>query len=189
MKHILIASLGGPPAVITETLWAMMNPTKLTDPAHQGRPAVAPDVIHFLATDFKGSFASVDARETALRAKIVELYAQLSKPAPKVIVEYICWGGARLPDIRSQADNVLYANAVTDHVRSFCSDPNNVVHMLLAGGRKSMSSYDQSAMMFFGRAQDEVIHVLVDRPAIEGCSDFWWPDQPQKKVLNPTFPK
>lgn len=184
LRHVLIASLGGAPQVVTEALWAMMHPQRLIDPSHRGRPPVAPAVVHILATSFARPFADVTERNAAIRAKIGELYAQYRRPLPQVEIEALRDGDAVLADIRTQRENIVYANAVTTVVKRHV-DLDDTVHMLLAGGRKSMSSYDQSAMMFFGRTDDELMHVLVEPDALERCSDFWWPDQ--AKAIVETF--
>ncbi|MBV1868709.1 MAG: hypothetical protein KUG69_12520 [Marinosulfonomonas sp.] len=52
MKTILVSSLGGTPQVVTETLWALMNPHLLIDETHRDRDAVFPKKIHILTTAF-----------------------------------------------------------------------------------------------------------------------------------------
>ena len=90
MKHILVASLGGAPQVITETLWAMMNPDRLFDPAHRDRKPVAPEEIHILATSFyMQPFSSVEERNAAIREKIGVLYAQYGRKPPHIAIEAV----------------------------------------------------------------------------------------------------
>lgn len=184
MKHILVASLGGAPQVITEALWALMNPERLIDPAHRGRASVAPEEVHILATSLSWPFGSVAERDATITAKIHELYRQHGRPLPKIDIEKLMDSGIAIPDVRTQRQNIIYANAVAKVVAQL-ADEQTIIHMLLAGGRKSMSSYDQSAMMFFGRIGDELVHALVEPDALERCRDFWWPGQEAKVVMTP----
>jgi len=191
MKHALIASLGGAPQIITEALWAMMHPERLIDPAHRQRLPIAPDSVHILATSLAWPFRTVTERDLTLRAKIEALYRQYGQKSPQVDIVALQDGDDNVADIRTQRQNIVYANTVTRLVRQMVKDDQTTVHMLLAGGRKSMSSYDQSAMMFFGRAQDELMHVLVDPDGLERCREFWWPDQAARVVStaqDDTFP-
>ncbi|MBV1868710.1 MAG: TIGR02584 family CRISPR-associated protein [Marinosulfonomonas sp.] len=116
-----------------------------------------------------------------------------------IIFEIVTYeDGQQVGDIRDEAQNIAYANRITRLIKRLVDDdPENLtqIHMSLAGGRKSMSSYDHTAMMYFGRVQDELSHVLVDPTHLEGCGDkyengglvsrgFWWPGQPETEVSN-----
>ena len=189
MKHVLLASLGGTSQVITETLWALMNPDKLIDPAHRGRPPVVPEIVHLISTNFanKRYYSSVEERNEELKGKISELYRQFGHSEPEIKLDPLLDPDSEetLKDIRTQRDNVIYADQVTRVVKRYADDPETSIHMSLAGGRKTMSSYDHSAMIFFGRVQDEMSHVLVEPTDFERNPDFWWPDQkdlPQASV-------
>lgn len=182
MKHVLIASLGGAPQVITETLWALMHPDKLIDPTHRTRKAIVPARVHIIATSFPGHFASRDERDQTIRGRIAKLYAQYGHSSPEVIIEGVKGDGSPLDDIRTQDENIAYADHIARVMKAYSEDPEVTVHMSLAGGRKSMSSYDHSAMMFFGRVGDELSHVLVEPTTLENSKEFWWPDQDQATV-------
>ena len=186
MKHVLLASLGGTSQVITETLWALMNPDKLIDPAHRGRPPVVPKIVHLISTNFanKRYYSSVEDRNEELKGKISELYRQFGHSEPEIKLDPLLDpdSGGTLADIRTQRDNAIYADKVNQVVKHYADDPETSIHMSLAGGRKTMSSYDHEAMMFFGRVQDEISHVLIEPPTLEGNKDFWWPNQ--KKPLS-----
>ena len=182
MRHVLLASLGGTPQVITETLWALMHPDQLIDPTHRSRKAIIPGRVHIIATSFPGHFASRAERDRTIRERIVELYAQYGHPAPEVIVEGVASDGSPLADIRTQSENIAYADHIARVMKAYSEDPEVTVHMSLAGGRKSMSSYDHSAMMFFGRVGDELSHVLVEPTTLENSPQFWWPNQDQAIV-------
>ncbi|WP_298572022.1 CRISPR-associated ring nuclease Csm6 [uncultured Aliiroseovarius sp.] len=181
MEYVLLASLGGSSQVITETLWALMNPEKLIDPAHRKRSPVVPATVHLISTDYANPrhYSSVQARDAELTAKVRELFVQYGYPIPEIKIDPLLDpdSGVPLEDIRTQRDNVIYANRVTQVVKEYADSPNISIHMSLAGGRKTMSSYDHSAMMFFGRVQDEMSHVLIEPASMERAPQFWWPDQ------------
>ena len=186
MKHVLLASLGGTSQVITETLWALMNPDKLIDPAHRGRPPVVPEIVHLISTNFanKHHYSSVEERNEELKGKISELYRQFGHSEPEIKLDPLLDpdSGETLTDVRTQHHNVIYADKVNQVVKHYADDRETSIHMSLAGGRKTMSSYDHEAMMFFGRFHDRMSHVLVEPSIFEGEPDFWWPNQ--KELLS-----
>ena len=181
MKHIFLASLGGTSQVITETLWALMNPDKLIDPAHRGQPPVVPEIVHLITTNFanRHHYSSVEKRNEKLKEKILELYRQFGHSEPEMKIDPLVdpGSGETLTDVRTQHHNVIYADKVNQVVKHYADDPDTSIHMSLAGGRKTMSSYDHEAMMFFGRDQDKMSHVLVEPLNFEQERDFWWPNQ------------
>lgn len=187
MKHIFIGSLGGSPAVFTETLWALMHPDKLDDPAHREREPVVPDVVHLVTTTFFNprAYSSTIERDEDIKTKISTLYQQYEHQPPEIIITVAKdpekeGGEAYLQDIRSLRDNTVFANCLTEIVYNYSQKADCVIHMSLAGGRKTMSSYAHSAMMFFGRLQDELTHVLLMPEIYERTPGFWWPEQLQK---------
>lgn len=186
-RQVLLASVGLSLPVVTETLWALMNPSRRSDiPA-----PVFPDLVHVITTAPPVSSNrqdDLDRRGALLRDRVSALYDQHGRKAPDFVFEGVPDplapdGCPLLADVRDARENILYANHVTRVVRGYCADPDTVLHMSLAGGRKTMSSYDHSAMMFFGRAQDELSHVLVTPPVLERAGErFWWPGQPEASI-------
>ncbi len=179
MKQVFIASLGGAPAVITEALWALMHPSKLADPASRDHDPVVPRIVHIVSTAYHRGYPDTDARDEDIREKIETLYRQYGHKPPEITIEMVrdAEDHAFLEDIRSIADNTAMSNHLTRVVAGYCGQDDTRVHTSLAGGRKTMSSYLQSAMMFFGRDQDQLIHVLLGNSDYEFVRDFWWPDQ------------
>ena len=183
MKTVLIATLGGSLQVVTETLWALMNPERTATP----RPPEAkriPGRIHMIATGF------VADRESEIRDRIAGLYESEGYPPPNrenVVFDVVeNDSGGPLNDIRTADENGFFARHIAKVVRGYAHDPNLRIHLSLAGGRKTMSSYALSAAMFFGRPQDEISHVLVSPPQLESHPDFWWPGQPARYVVRRT---
>ena len=192
-RHVFLASVGLVLPVVTESLWALMAPRKLMRDRPQGRPAISPDRVHIVTTapfEPVHGHAEFERRRSLLETKVGELYRQFGHKAPEFLFEAVGdpqgEGGRRyIADVRTERENILYANHITRCVRGYCSDPDTVLHMSLAGGRKSMSSYDHSAMMFFGRVGDDMSHVLVEPRILERAGEqFWWPVPPNSDERN-----
>ena len=185
-RFVFLASAGRVSPVITEALWALMNPRK-----GDGRKAIVPDVVHIVTTAAycpDHGYSEFDRRRDLLKEKVSELYRQYKQKEPEFFFEAVkdpdgTNGCHYIADVRTERENILYANHITRCVRTYCEESETILHMSLAGGRKSMSSYDHSAMMFFGRVEDEMSHVLVQPQLLERAGEqFWWPDQPEKLV-------
>lgn len=179
MKTVLIATLGGSPQVVTETLWALMNPELRATPRPPEERRV-PARIHMIAT------GHIAHREEEIRRRIDELYrGQGREPLPPGDVKFDVVtddSGAPLDDIRTRRDNDCFSRHIAVTVRGHARGEGVRVHVSLAGGRKTMSSHALSAAMFFGRPHDEVSHVLVNPRELESHPEFWWPGQPAGEV-------
>jgi CRISPR-associated protein (TIGR02584 family) len=82
--------------------------------------------------------------------------------------------GEPLRDILTDADNVALADFITEQVRQITADPAASLHVSIAGGRKTMGFYAGYALSLFGRAQDQLSHVLVS-PSFESLKEFFYP--------------
>jgi hypothetical protein len=78
-----------------------------------------------------------------------------------------------LEDIRSVEDNEIAANQICEIVRELTAEPSTRIHASAAGGRKTMSIYLTAAMQLFGRAHDQLSHVLVSED-FETRPDFFY---------------
>ena len=171
MRNVLIISTGATPQVVTETIWAL---------ARQPRPFIPDELI--LATTAAGERASHDLL-LGPNGKIAELCAALGIGSfPVQVIPASRAGGSFVDDIRKEADAIAFGDLIAELVRVTTADEDTKLHLSLAGGRKTMSYHAGAAMTLFGRAPDQLSHILVRPPALEGCRDFWWPGQPQKKV-------
>lgn len=68
-------------------------------------------------------------------------------------------------------------------IGNVCSDPNTIVHVSIAGGRKSMGFFAGYAMSLFARPRDSVSHVLVNDP-FEANRDFFYPPPEEKEIVD-----
>ncbi|MGD1036626.1 MAG: CRISPR-associated ring nuclease Csm6 [Roseiarcus sp.] len=184
-RRILLATIGATPAVVTETVWALMRERK---------PAWVPDEIHIVTTAFKLR----DVRK-ALQAPDGPLAGLLGGRPPPCFVHVPRGGGGvdlfappraaealasveassdALADVNSLDDAAAMGDAILRLMGEFTADPSTQVHLSLAGGRKTMSAHALLALTLLGRPSDEASHVLVGPPHLyEDHPEFWHPDQ------------
>lgn len=180
-RNILILTLGGAPAVVTETVYALVRPEPL-----DGEPAAAPwapHEIHIVTTaegrrDGEPALCGTDS-------KLAELFRALGLPPvePRFVVP-VMRDGTEVIDIRTREENIAYANRLTELIEELARLRDTCLHISLAGGRKTMSSYAHAAISLFGRVQDALSHILVEPKAFETArSAFLWPGQQPEVVI------
>jgi CRISPR-associated protein (TIGR02584 family) len=184
-RNILVITLGFAPAIVTETVFSLLKPEP--DSLEPTPARWVPHEIHIVTT-VKGRTDSkvvVDGEESQLAAlfrQFGEEYVQ-----PKFLVPKIKATGVEVQDIRNRDENVAYANGLSTLIEALARPAQHRLHVSMAGGRKTMGSYAHAALSLFGRAQDELSHVLVEPSDFENCTDFYWPSQSQEirsKPLN-----
>jgi CRISPR-associated protein (TIGR02584 family) len=180
--NMLILTLGGAPAVVTETIYALVRPEPL-----DGEPAPQPWVPHeiHIVTTAEGRADGAPVLR-GCDSKLAELFRELGlEPVePRFVVPQIGRAGPEVYDIRTREENIAYANRLTALIEELARRPDACLHVSLAGGRKTMSSYAHAAISLFGRAQDELSHILVEPKAFETArSAFMWPGQRPEVVI------
>lgn len=174
-RRILLAVIGLSPQVITETLYALA-----TGPQTQA----VPNEVHVVTT--------VEGAERIRLALLSEDPGWFRRLCGDLEIEDVRFDathihllrdetGDPLADIRSPADNECAADRITELVREFTSDPDSLLHVSIAGGRKTMGYYLGYALSLFGRPQDRLSHVLVSEP-FESSWDFFYPT-PYSRVI------
>jgi CRISPR-associated protein (TIGR02584 family) len=201
LKHILLCVAGGTPAIITETLWALMDKgervdevrviTTITEPGAKfktGRERILEDLLaepdgqfHQFCRDFP-EFTRDLPLDKKIRFDKDCLYLLTNKemgvPSPRDDDRI------RLTDILDDRDNQRAANQICDIVRELTREEQNArLHASVAGGRKTMGLYLLGAMQLFGRADDAMSHVLVN-PAVENRAVDFYYKTPQPKILH-----
>ncbi|MCU0755084.1 MAG: CRISPR-associated ring nuclease Csm6 [Xanthomonadales bacterium] len=176
-RQILLCATGLSPQVVTETVYAILKDA--------GRHYRMPDEIRLITT----SEGAERARLWLLSAEpgwFTRLCRDWNLPpidfdadSIKVIEDA---DGKPLADVRSAADNVAAADAITEQVRELTADPATALHVSLAGGRKTLGFFAGYALSLFGRAQDQLSHVLVSEP-FESSPDFFYPT-PYERIIN-----
>jgi len=161
---------GASPQIVTETVFRLAS-----------GPAVAID-IHILTT--------ITGRE-ALRAQLLGRGGQWSRflrEYPRArrfrlvednILVLRDAAAAPLSDVRSVEDNLAAADQIARFVADHTGDGAPPLHASIAGGRKTMGYLLAAAMMFYGRHEDRLSHVLVHPAELEG-TDFYFP--PRRRV-------
>jgi CRISPR-associated protein (TIGR02584 family) len=167
-RRILAIASGMTPQVVTETLYAL---------AIQSTPAFVPTEIQIITT-LEGAER---ARLTLLDPATGQFHAFCQEYGltgqihfDEQCIQVMSGPAGPLSDIRTPAENVLAADAITAFVRRLCADPQSAVHVSIAGGRKSMGYYLGYALSLFGRPQDRLSHVLVS-PPFETHREFYYP--------------
>lgn len=176
MNHVLLATTGESPQVVTETLFALHA---------EGRQW--PDEIFLITTTL--------GRERACQGlldggHLDRLCDEIGRPRPAFDPDHIRVipdaHGTPVDDARSVADHEALADFIMAEVRrltGFGSDAVTTasVHASLAGGRKTMTFYLGYAMSLFGRRQDMLSHVLVSK-GFESHPRFWYPSANQQPL-------
>ena len=167
-KHILLATTGASPQVVTETLFAIHE---------QNLPW--PEEIQIITTAFGKKKAEAGLfSEAHLQRMCEEIGKPVFQPEQVKILVVPDANGVEVEDARSLEDHEALANFITTKVRDLTADENNVIHASLAGGRKTMTFYLGYAMSLFGRSCDVLSHVLVSE-LYETLPGFWYPSKTQ----------
>ncbi|TAJ42785.1 MAG: TIGR02584 family CRISPR-associated protein [Reyranella sp.] len=170
MKAVLIVTGGATPQVVTETVWKL----------HERGPAYMPAELFVVVTSYGEALFT-----RALKSKngqLAGLCTELDVPMPKVSIEVPRIGRRKIADVRTAEDAAAYGTHVTRLVRDQARDPDTLIHVSVAGGRKTMSYYAGAALGLFGRPHDELSHVLVEPAWFEDCPDYWWPYRTPRQV-------
>ncbi|MFP4598253.1 MAG: CRISPR-associated ring nuclease Csm6 [Persicimonas sp.] len=169
----LFCVVGGSPAVVTETVYALAVVDTEDDPAEHierirvmttthGRDKLQPVLLEQLrrmARDYPEAAGRIPTSED--RVLPIEV---ASRPDT----------GEELDDVRDSVDSAAMADAIFTCVRQMTSDGQLRLHASMAGGRKTMGYFVGNAMWFFGRRGDRLSHVLAGRNA-EQCKHFFYP--------------
>jgi CRISPR-associated protein (TIGR02584 family) len=165
----LLCVVGMSPAIVTETVWALLC-------GQEARDVKLVEIV--VATTSKG------ARECD---KLLEKLDQLARDWPEaapslngvvVRVEVVKdETGAPLHDLRTSQDNIQFELLLRGLIYQFTQREEPRLHASLAGGRKTMSYYMGSLMSLFARDQDGMSHVLVGQDWAEQAKPpgFWYP--------------
>ncbi|SFM53764.1 CRISPR-associated ring nuclease Csm6 [Nitrosomonas communis] len=174
-RRILLLVTGLTPQVVTETLYAL---------AVQSKEKFIPTEIHVISTGEgaeRARLSLLDPSSGQFHALCREYGLQSILFPPENIHVIEDTTGQPLTDIRTPEDNLRAADYTVHFIRKFCSDESSILHVSIAGGRKSMGFFAGYALSLFGRTQDRLSHVLVNDP-FESLPDFYFPPM-QGKVL------
>lgn len=160
MQKLMITVTGLTPAVVTETLWAVLH-----EPA--GADALPDKIIIVTTADGKRKMQADLLGPTGALARFCAAF-QIDPVIPAEIRVVATADGAEIDDIRSAEDSIAAADAIVHAVRDIVTTwPEATIHASLAGGRKTMSFHLGYAMSLFGKEGDRLTHVLVNPAEFE----------------------
>lgn len=176
LRKVLIAIVGMSPQVVTETLWALRRERGfIPDEIRVILTRAARDcVVHDLLDPLEGRFHAF-CRDYGLVGRI-----RFDEFCVTVVTDA---DGRELDDIRTPEESAAAADTIVRVIGNVCSDPNTIVHVSIAGGRKSMGFFAGYAMSLFARPRDSVSHVLVNDP-FESNRDFFYPPPEEKEIVD-----
>ncbi len=93
-----------------------------------------------------------------------------------------------LHDVRTDRENRLFPNLITDVVRQYTADSNTVLHCSIAGGRKTMSVAMAFALSLFGRQDDRLYHVVVSKEFEQSRKFFPATDEEASQIVLAEMP-
>lgn len=179
-RNILLCVAGATPQIITETLYDLtIQQGKTIDEIRVITTLEGRDKI---MTGFIKGRPGGSAEESLLDSehgkffKFLQHYSQVGEIEfnEKKIALLRTRDGQTLEDIRTPEENELAGDQICEIVREICKDENTQIFASAAGGRKTMSIYLTLAMSLFGRAEDELSHVLVNSD-FEMHPQFFYP--------------
>lgn len=176
LRKVLVAIVGMSPQVVTETLWALRTERDFVpDEVRVILTRSARNcVLQSLLNPVDGRFHAF-CRDYGLVGRI-----RFDESCVTVVTDA---EGRELDDIRTPEESAAAADTIVRVIGSVCSDPNTIVHVSIAGGRKSMGFFAGYAMSLLARPRDSVSHVLVNDP-FESNRDFFYPPPEPKAIVN-----
>ena len=170
-RRILLCAAGLTPQIITETLYALVNP-------EPGREPFVPTEIHAVTTTVGAKRIHLNL----LREQEGHFYRLCDECRLDVndirfndsTIHVVRKGDESLDDIRTGQDNTVAADFIVDKLRELTSDTSCALHVSLAGGRKNMGYLVAYGLSLFGRPQDRLSHVLVTAE-FESNKNFFYP--------------
>ena len=183
-RKILLSVTGMSPAVVTETLYALVTekgflPTEIqVITTEQGKNKLLEALL--------GIEGGRKERKGALQ-EFIEDYGEkygfsaihFDESCIHIIKDK---SGQNLPDIRTPEENEQAANSIVQLVGNLCQDEDMQLHVSIAGGRKTMGFFMGYALSLYGREQDSLSHVLVDSK-YENLTSFYYP-KPYSHLIN-----
>lgn len=177
-RRILLVVIGMTPQIVTETLYKLV-----VDAA----TPFLPSELHLLTTR-EGAQVSLQAllgsdNETGKLQQFCQDYALGNIAFDNNNIHIIAdTEGNFIDDTAMTKHNRIAADYITQKICELTSDENCALYVSLAGGRKSMSFYAGYALSLYGRFQDKLLHVVVNKE-LQNHPDFFYP-RPEPEEFN-----
>lgn len=174
-KRILLSVTGMSPAVVTETLYALVTEKNFIPTEIQVITTIQGK--NKLLSALLGIEGGRKERKGALQEFIEDYGEQYG--FSKIHFDESCIhiiedkNGEKLPDIRTPQENEFAADNIVKLVGELCQDDETQLHVSIAGGRKTMGFFMGYALSLYGRKQDSLSHVLVDEQ-FETLPNFYY---------------
>ncbi len=184
-KKILLSVTGMSPAVVTETLYALVT-----------EKGFIPDEIRVITTIqgknklldvLCGIVAGRKERKGALEEFIEDYgdqygfnHIHFDESCIEIIKDE---QGNELADIRSPEENEQSADQIVELVGKLCQQEDSQLHVSIAGGRKTMGFFLGYALSLYGRTQDSLSHVLVAEE-FENLPSFFYPKPTKHEIMD-----
>lgn len=170
-RNVLVITVGLAPSVVTRTVYALLERT----------PPRTPQEIHLITTA-RGAAHWLDPTRNADK-ELRRIFRQfrIEPVRPKVLVPETA-NGEPIPDVRTIEQSVAYALALNRLIEEIKSRPGSDLHVSMAGGRRTMSGYCQTAMSFLADRDDELTRAVVEPEALAENPAFFWPGQLQQEI-------
>lgn len=171
MNTALVAVAGLTPQVVTETLQVLLDRGEVPSEIHvlttwPGRQKVREALLDPQGGAFYAFCDDYGLDHRKIRFDLSTVHALLGPD------------GRAIEDLRTVEENGALARQILDFVRRLAERPDVAIHASLAGGRKTMSFYLGQALMFCGREQDRLSHVLVSEDFETHPEFFYKPRKP-----------
>ncbi|WGE91142.1 CRISPR-associated ring nuclease Csm6 [Actinobacillus genomosp. 1] len=184
-KRILLSVTGMSPAVVTETLYALVTEKNFIPTEIQVITTIQGK--NKLLSALLGIEGGRKERKGALQEFIDDYgshygFTQIHFDESCIhIIEDT--SGEKLPDIRTPQENEFAADNIVKLVGTLCQDEESQLHVSIAGGRKTMGFFMGYALSLYGREQDSLSHVLVDEQ-FETLPNFYYRKPQQHLIIN-----
>ncbi len=182
-RRILLVVTGLTPQIVTETLYGLT--------VNQDLPFI-PTEIHLITTtdgadSAKAALLGV-GNDTGWIQRFCNEYSFKNIQFNEQNIHIICdTEGEFINDEQSTQHNQIASDFITEKVRQLTEDQDCALHLSLAGGRKTMSFYAGYALSLYGRQQDRLSHVLVNKPYQTNENFFYKPLIPERIQINGKF--
>lgn len=168
-KVILIVGLGTSPAVLTQTVWALVHKKEYVLPdeivvltTKSGKKKLCEEILLGDSSVWNGLIKALKNEGYDLEDKLL-----LGETSIRVVPDE---KGNEIDDLRTGEDNLRAADFMLRQIRQYTESFDTVLYTSIAGGRKTMSALLFSCMTLLGREQDKILHVL-QAPQFEGRID------------------
>ncbi|QTM01030.1 CRISPR-associated ring nuclease Csm6 [Mannheimia sp. ZY171111] len=184
-QKILLSVTGMSPAVVTETLYALVT-----------EKGFIPDEIRVITTQqgknqVLKTLCGIEGGRKEQKGALEEFISDYGEQFgfQQIHFDESCieiirdHNDQKLSDIRSPEENNLAADQIVSLVGQLCQNPQNQLHVSIAGGRKTMGFFMGYALSLYGREHDSLSHVLVSAE-FENLPSFYYPKPYSHKIMN-----